>query len=112
MKVYDKIEKLGAEINSNSNLDRIGLIAEHRKFGTFYIEVVGKTKNLPELAIYSALGQLITKMEEKKAFLNSGIAAPDTIEWKKAFIKTPNFVRHRLNLSLYFVSEEGIDRID
>lgn len=99
------VQALGGAIGPNREFGRVDIVARHKKQGTFILEVEGESSKPKGQAIYSALGQLIFKMQDHR--VSTGIAVPDAAEWREQIQRIPGHIKKALNLSFFLVSENG-----
>jgi hypothetical protein len=102
----DKLRKMGVTIGPHPQFGRADIVAEHQKNGLFIIEVEGKSSRQPEQAVYSALGQLLLQMQERK--YKFVLALPDEESWQRQVNKIPIYVKTTLCLSCALVSETRV----
>ncbi|MFC2018731.1 hypothetical protein ACFLU4_02080 [Chloroflexota bacterium] len=84
------------------------IVASKGTSETHIIEVEGESSKQSEQALYSALGQIIIQMDQNIDILKYGLAVPDDPKWEKHLKKIPIYIRGRLDLQLYLVSETGV----
>ena len=102
----DALVSMGATIGAHANFGRADIVAEHPKNGLFVVEVEGESSRQKEQAVYSALGQLVLQMQNRKyGFV---LAVPDEASWEKQLQKIPPHARATLGLSCLLVSEHGV----
>jgi hypothetical protein len=87
---------------------RADLVAAKEGFGTFVVEVEGKSSRQKEQAMYSAIGQIVLSMKESRSDLHYAVATPDNSEWERQLLKVPEAVKQTLKLHLLLVSQEGV----
>ncbi|RZB30099.1 MAG: hypothetical protein SRB1_02379 [Desulfobacteraceae bacterium Eth-SRB1] len=102
---------LGAKIGTHPIYGRVDVVASHPKYGVYIIEAEGKSSKQKDLAIYSALGQVIRQMERNESNLTFAIAVPDQKKWEFQISKIPNRVKDILKMECFLVSEHGVRRI-
>lgn len=104
----EKLIQLGVKINNKTPYGRVDILALHPVHGIHLIEVEGKSSKQKEQALYSALGQIILLINEKTKDLNYGIAVPDNTNWETQLRKLPNYIKEKLNIKCYLVSDEEV----
>jgi len=107
----ERIREMGVRIGKDPLFGRIDILAQHKEFGIFLIEVEGKSTKQKDQGLYSTLGQLIKLMTEQRKGYRYGIAFPDEPKWEIQLTKVPLFVREQLNIDCFLVSENGVRKI-
>jgi len=103
----DGLERLGVTLGFERSY-RADILAEHEAHGRFLIEAKGTGSQQKELAFYSALGQLVTKVGEPPWALTPALALPDQPRWERQACKLPKWLLHSLRLQVFLVSATGI----
>jgi Holliday junction resolvase-like predicted endonuclease len=98
----------GVKIVAHPLFGRADLVAAKEGFGTFVVEVEGKSSRQKEQAMYSAIGQIVLSMKESRSDLHYAVATPDNSEWERQLLKVPEAVKQTLKLHLLLVSQEGV----
>jgi hypothetical protein len=100
---------MGVSIGRHHEFGRADVVAEHADHGVFIVEVEGTSARQKEQALYSALGQLVLRMQQgRKHRHHFVLAVPDEPAWETQVRKVPNHVRSTLTLSCVLVSEAGV----
>lgn len=94
----------GVMLNAHDIYGPADVVATHPAHGTHVIEVEGDSARQPEQSLYSAFGQVVTKMSSLPAGVSFGIAFPDAPKWQRQVQKIPAEVCCRLNLRIWLVS--------
>lgn len=101
------MEDNGITIGAHEKFGRTDVVATHPSHGTVLIECEADTNRQREQAMYSALGQLLLKMDgEVRRY---GLAVPDSSEWRSQVDKIPDHVKKILSLTVYLVSASGVE---
>ena len=98
-------DQLSATIGIHPKFGRVDVVAEHPDRGTVLVEVEGESSRQLEQAMYSAIGQLVTQMNQFDGSTTYAIAVPDSPKWKGQLAKIPAAVAERLQLHSYLVSD-------
>lgn len=106
-----KLKELGVRFTNKPKFEKVDIYAEHPKFGKFLIEVEGKSSKQKEQALYSALGQLVLKMNGNTDINHYCLAFPDTKEWEITALKIPKYIKEFLKLKIFLVSESKLREI-
>ncbi len=105
------IVEAGVSIRVHPIYGRVDVVAIHPDFGTYLIEVEGKSSKQKEQAVYSALGQTILMMGKPESNLTYAIAVPDQKDWEFQIRKIPNNIKIILNLKCFLVSENKVRKV-
>lgn len=111
-RVKEQLEGLGANLGSHPKYGRVDLVAEKQGEPTWLVEVEGDSRRQREQALYSALGQLVLRMEKATAPMNYALAVPASENWRRQARKIPARVLNLLNLSVLLVSPDVVVKID
>lgn len=111
-RVKEQLEALGATLGSHPKYGRVDLVAEKQGEPTWLVEVEGDSSRQREQALYSALGQVVLRMDKGTAAMKYGLALPASDNWRRQVGKIPAHVLELLNLSLLLVSPETVIMID
>lgn len=100
------LKRMGATTNAHPEFNRVDIVAIHPDHGIYIVEVEGKSSRQKEQAVYSALGQLMLRMQgEKQKFV---LAVPDQPAWEKQIKKIPANIKRLMNLHSLLVSEQKV----
>ena len=97
----------GARIGAHADFGRADIVAKKPGARMTVVEVEGDSSRQKEQALYSALGQIVLLMRDGDD-IRYGLAVPDTPSWERQMTKIPAYVRNRLSLVLWLVSETGV----
>lgn len=101
---YEKIEKMGCLIKENDHY--LDIVATHKNGQKIIIEVEGDSSKQRSTSLYSALGQVLIKSENKNDIL--ALAFPLNDNWAKQIQKIPNLTKKRNNLKIYLVNDNSV----
>jgi hypothetical protein len=110
-KAEEALKRIGVKIGAHPIYGRADVVASHPEYGTFIIEVEGKSSRQREQAVYSALGQSLLMMKDNSASITYGVALPGLPEWKQQIVKIPHRIKEMLRLKCFLVSEKEIKEI-
>ena len=109
-KCCQRLKEQGVEIGVHPKYGRADVVAEKQGL-TCIIEVEGCSSKQREQAVYSALGQVISQMDQASDAVKYGLAVPDSPEWEKQLQKIPERVRKLLDLELLLVSRTDVRKL-
>lgn len=112
VRVKEQLAALGAKLGSHPKYGRVDLVAEKQGEPTWLVEVEGDSGRQREQALYSALGQVVLRMDKGTPAMNYALAVPASEDWRRQVGKIPARVLKLLNLSVLLVSPETVDVID
>jgi hypothetical protein len=82
--------------------------ASHPSKTDYVVEAKGESELQKEVALYSALGQLILKVGPPPWQHINALAFPDSPLWERQFAKVPHWLFSHSSLQLLLVSPEGV----
>jgi hypothetical protein len=109
-KFCQRLKEQGVQIGVHPKYGRADVVAEKQGL-TYVIEAEGYSSKQREQAVYSALGQVISQMDQASDTVRYGLAVPDSPEWEKQLQKVPERVRNLLDLELFLVSRTGVRKL-
>jgi len=110
-KAEKALKSLGVKFGPHPHYGRVDIAASHKEYGTYLIEVEGKSSKQKEQAVYSALGQSLLLMGDQSSGLVYGIALPDQPDWETQMQKIPHRVKTILKLKCFLVSPRRVREI-
>lgn len=112
--VDEAIERLN-DLGVQLGVDRafgVDINARHPRYGHYLIEAKGESSLQKELALYSALGQLLMKIGEPPWAFKAALAFPDTDSWIGQVNKIPSWLVNQLKLDVYLVGAGTVPKIN
>ena len=101
------LKALGVEIGVDRHFG-VDIRAQHPDAGRYLVEAKGRSSIQKELALYSAFGQLVTKIGTPPWQSRHALAFPDCPKWQRQAEKLPRWLLSTAKLEIWLVSERGI----
>lgn len=103
------MEDNGVLIQPHKKHGRVDIVANHPQYGEHLVECEGDSSKQQEQAMYSALGQILLKMDDGAK--HHALAVPNTASWRTQVQKIPTYVKNELRLTVYLVSEHEVAQL-